>query len=113
MYCVILIIVIFILFFTLITGAPTNFIYMFIFEHEEWKRWRYFYKNVDKFEFTQKIFDYYEFKWGEYKAYIWEDGRSSIHTANDCICCTFWEMKSRKFANKLLKKKNKNDGKCI
>lgn len=86
---------------------------MFVFEHEEWKLWRYFYKNVDKFEFTQKNFNSYEFKWGEYIAYIWEDGHSSIHTANDCICCTFWELKSRKFANKLLKKKNKNDGKCI
>lgn len=82
-------------------------IYMFVFEHEEWKLWRYFYKNVDKFEFIQKNFNSYEFKWGEYIAYIWKDGHSSIHTANDCICCSFWGLKSRKFANKLLEKKNK------
>lgn len=108
MYCVILIIVIFILFFVLIIGAPTNFIYMFIFEHEEWKQWRYFYKNVDKFEFCVEGPLAYEFKWGEYMAYIWKNGHSSIHTANDCICCCFWELKSRKFANKLLEKENRN-----
>ena len=108
MCCVILIIVIFLLFFALVICAPTNFIYMFIFEHEEWKQWRYFYKNVDKFEFGDKEFNIYAFKWGEYIAYVWEDGKSSIHTANDCICCCFWELKSRNFANKLLEKENRN-----
>lgn len=80
---------------------------MFIFEHMEWKMWRYFEKNIDKFKYKHReyecLLDSKMFVWGEYEAHVWSDDYCSIHTKDTkCICSIFWRSKSKKFANKLM-----------
>lgn len=109
-----------VLFFLLFATAP-NVFYMYIFEHEDWKLWKYFEENIDKFEFDGSSFDTnYEpkipnlectkgFIFGDYRAIVWhyygQKPVCSIHLENyECVLDTWWERKSRGFAEKLLKK---------
>lgn len=88
---------------TLIVATAPNAVYMFIAEHETWKMWRYFRKNVHEFKYADTGVVTNQFVWGDYTAYIWKNGLVSIHNSDGCVCGTFWESKSRKVANELMK----------
>lgn len=76
--------------------------YNYIFNHEEWKAWKYFIKNADKFQIGYVNSTCAIFIWGQYEAIIWEDGLCSIHTENgECIVCTFNKKLSKQMAAKL------------
>lgn len=104
-----------VLFFLLYATAP-NVFYMYIFEHEDWKLWKYLEENIDKFEFDESFSDpkypsiiTKEFIFGEYRAIVWcfdnQNPKCSIHLENqECVLGTWWERKSKRFAKKLLKK---------
>lgn len=87
---------------------PTNSIYMFVFEHKEWKMWRYFRKNIDNFKpgdieyYTDRYVQY--FYWEHYEAIVWNNKYCSIHDGDKCICGIFWKKKSQQFANELIYK---------
>lgn len=108
------------LFILLIVTAP-NALYVYIFEHKTWKLWKYFEKNIDKFEFDGASYDpnyepkipnllcTKEFIFGEYRAIVWlfpdKKPECSIHLENhECVLSSWWKRKSRRFAKKLLKK---------
>lgn len=86
----------------IVVTAP-NAVYMFIAEHETWKMWRYFRKNVHEFKYVDTGVVTKQFVWGDYTAHIWKNGLVSIHNSDGCVCGTFWESKSRKVANELMK----------
>ena len=109
-----------VLFLLLFATAP-NALYVYIFEHEDWKLWKYFEENIDKFEFDGSSYDpnyepkipylelTKEFIFGDYRAVVWlynaQKPVCSIHLENhECVLGTWWERKSRRFAEKLLKK---------
>lgn len=87
----------------LIVATAPNAVYMFIAEHKTWKMWRYFRKNVHEFKYVDTGVVTKRFVWGDYTAHIWGDGLVSIHNSDECVCGTFWEYRSRRFANELLK----------
>ena len=96
--------------------GPTKFAYMFIFEHEEWKKWRYFRKNIHKFEYdTSDLSNIYKtgdyvFRWDDYRIIVWDGRYVSIHNSKeDCICSPFWMAESKKFANILMNKLKEED----
>lgn len=107
--------------FLLIFATAPNALYVYIFEHESWKLWKYFEENIDKFEFVGSSYDpnyepiistlvcTKEFIFGDYRAIVWlfsgQKPKCSIHLENhECVLGTWWERKSRRFAKKLLKK---------
>lgn len=109
-----------VLIFLVFATAP-NVLYMYIFEHEDWKLWKYFEENIDKFEFDGSSYDpnyepkiqilecTKEFIFGDYRAIVWifsgQKPICSIHLENhDCVLGSWWKRKSRRFAEKLLKK---------
>ncbi len=102
-----------VLFLLLFATAP-NTLYVYIFEHKDWKLWKYFEENIDKFEFNGYYDPNYEpltkeFIFGDYRAIVWlfpgQKPKCSIHLENhECVLGTWWERKSRRFAEKLLKK---------
>lgn len=109
-----------VLFFLIFITAPNAF-YMYIFEHEDWKKWKYFEENIDNFKFDGSSYDSdyepkipniettKEFIFGNYRAIVWyfygKKPFCSIHLENhECVLGTWWERKSRRFAKKLLKK---------
>lgn len=76
--------------------------YYYIFQHKEWKAWKYFIKNADKFQIEYIISGNEIYVWEQYKAVIWENGLCSIHTENgECIVCTFNKNLSKQMAVKL------------
>lgn len=93
-----------------------NFIYMFLFEHKEWKMWRFFKKNINNFVFDKESYELLKthinadvkyFIWDNYKAVVWGcsvDPFVSIHDTDDnqCICSPFWKSQAKSFAKKLL-----------
>ena len=97
---------------------PVNGLYMFLFEHEEWKYWKLFSKNVNNFKYIRQYsggVKSYVFTWKDYKAFVWEGEHhrwSSVHfnKANgECICSKFWKSKSLQFAKKLMKNKEQSE----
>ena len=84
----------------ILTTIPSA--YNYIFEHEEWKVWKYFIKNAEKFQIEYIIDKAEVYIWEQYKAIIWEDGLCSIHTENgECLACTFNKKLSKQMAAKL------------
>ena len=94
---------------------PANGFYMFLFEHEEWKYWMKFSRNVDKFEYVGRYAGdakSYEFIWDDYKAIVWVgdfgsydfDGYTSVHSGDreEVFATMYWRSKSKKFADKLI-----------
>lgn len=76
--------------------------YNYIFNHEEWKAWKYFIKNADKFQIGGSIIKNEVYIWEQYKAIIWENGLCSIHKENgECIVCAFNKKLSKQMAAKL------------
>lgn len=74
----------------------------YIFHHKEWKTWKYFIKNADKFQIDHIINQHEVYIWEQYKAIIWEDGLCSIHIKDgECIVSTFIEKLSKQMATKL------------
>lgn len=93
---------------------PVSGLYMFLFEHEEWKYWKLFSRNVNNFKYIRQYsggVKSYVFTWKDYKAFVWEGEHhrwASVHfnKANgECICSKFWKSKSLQFAEKLMKNK--------
>ena len=93
---------------------PINGLYMFLFEHEEWRYWMKFGRNVKKFEYVglhSGDGKSYEFIWDNYKAIVWSghwserfDGYASVHSGDreEVLATMFWRSKSKKFADKLI-----------
>ena len=109
-----------VLFFLIFVTVP-DALYMYIFEHENWKLWKYFEENIDKFEFDGSSYNQNyepkipnleytkEFIFGDYRAIVWyyygQKPICSIHLENhECVLSSWWKRKSRRFAKKLLKK---------
>ena len=100
----------------LLFATAPNALYVYIFEHEDWKLWKYFEENIDKFKYKPKYepkipnLVYTEnFIFGNYEAIVWlfpgQKPKCSIHLENcNCVLSFWWERKSRRFAEKLLKK---------
>lgn len=121
MILIISILIIYVLFLLLFVTAP-NALYMYIFEREDWKLWKYLEENIDKFEFVGSFYDFNrdskiinleytkEFIFGDYRAIVWyyygQKPVCSIHLEEnrECVLGSWWERKSRRFAEKLLKK---------
>ena len=77
----------------------------YIYHHKEWKTWKYFIKNADKFQIDHIINKNEVYIWEQYKAIIWEDGLCSIHIKDgECIVSTFIEKLSKQMAKKLKNK---------
>lgn len=84
----------------IILSIPTA--YNYIYCHKDWKAWRYFIKNADKFQIEFIISKSEVYIWEQYKAVIWEDGLCSIHTEDgECIVSRFNEKLSKQMADKL------------
>jgi hypothetical protein len=86
---------------------PTNGVYMFLFEHKEWRYWMEFSRNVEKFEYAGRHAGSYEFYWDDYKAIVWSghfDGYASVHSRDgeEVFATMYWKSKSKKFADKLM-----------
>lgn len=84
----------------ILLNIPTacNYIYF----HKEWKTWKYFIKNADKFEFAYIADTIKVYTWKEYRAIIWADGLCSIHDNNSkCIAISTNEKLSKQMARKL------------
>lgn len=87
-------------------------VYMFLYDHKEWRYWKEFSRNVDKFEYIGRYEGdgkSYEFIWDNYKAIVWVghcdfDVYASVHSKDGktVLCTMFWESKSKKFADKLI-----------
>ena len=87
-------------------------VYMFLYVRDEWRYWREFSRNVDKFEY-EGLYEgdgkSHVFIWEHYKAIVWYewkhyDGCSSVHSKDgkECFCSMYWKSKSKKFADKLI-----------
>lgn len=90
---------------------PINGVYMFLFEHKEWRYWMKFSRNVEKFEYVGLYTDgkSYVFYWNDYKAIVWHrwfyfDGCASVHSRDgeEIFATMYWKSKSKKFADKLI-----------
>lgn len=90
---------------------PSNGVYMFLFEHKEWRHLMKFSRNAEKFEYVGRYTDgkSYVFYWNDYKAIIWSghgrlDGYASVHSKDGekVFATMYWRSKSKKFADKLI-----------
>lgn len=93
---------------------PPNGVYMFLFEHAEWRYWMKFSRNVKKFEYVGLYAGdgkSYEFYWDDYKAIVWSghwfesfEGYASVHSKDgkEVFSTMYWRSKSKKFADKLM-----------
>ena len=102
---IILVVTLALIFLFLITALPTSSIYMFIFEHNEWKMWRFFQKNVFKFRYEGFLYEAHRFTFEDYDAYVWNGYSSVHHETKGCVCSPFWEAKSKRFGMELMKLK--------
>lgn len=88
----------------LIAALPASGIYMFIFERNEWKMWRFFWKNISNFKYVGHYVDAHCFTFEDYDAYVWPNGCASIHNNTEgCVCGLFWYTMSKRFGAKLMK----------
>ena len=103
----------------LILMLTNSEIYMLLFEHEEWKYWRLFSRNVKNFKYIGLLDEdgkSHVFAWKDYIAIVWADdyqldgrkisGYASVHSSGEnggCLCSMFWKSKSLRFAKKLMK----------
>lgn len=84
----------------IILSIPTTCNYIYF--HKDWKAWKYFIKNADKFQIEYVIGKVEVYMWEQYEAVIWDDDLCSIHTENgECIVCTFNKKLSKQMAAKL------------
>lgn len=89
-----------------IAALPVSGIYMYIFEHNEWKMWRFFWNNLSNFKYVGHYIDAHCFTLEDYYAYVWSNGCASIHNKTEgCVCGEFWYTKSKRFGTKLMKLK--------
>lgn len=80
--------------------------YCYFFENKEYKLWKNYIKDVDKFEYYERCLIGYKFiiPNTNISAYVWNDGRCSIHNEFDCICCSFDKYHSNKMKKLLMDK---------
>jgi len=83
--------------------------YCFIFEHKDWKRWRYYLKHVSEFKYVQSFSGWcheFSFENDMYKSVVimlWENSKScSIHYQNN-DCLSNFDPQSKKMYKKLIK----------
>ena len=100
------------LLFTAVVCAPPNPLYMFFFEHKQWRLWRYMHKNVRRFTYKKSYYGVDYYCWGAYTAIIWEDGRASVHSDSECLLSNFDERNSRRFAAALKEAREIKDRKA-
>jgi hypothetical protein len=90
---------------------PTNGVYMFLFEHKEWRYLMKFSRNVEKFVYVGRYTDgkSHVFYWNDYKAIVWSgngrlDGYAAVLSKDgeEVFCTTYWRSKSKEFADKLI-----------
>ena len=98
---IIVLIILAILMILILSSIYNKQVYYFIFENKDWKQWNYFIKNADKFEFVEEFEGILYFKFGDYKAVIWKNGLTSIHSGVQCLSSTYMESKSRKMTKLL------------
>lgn len=90
-------------------------VYMFLYAREEWRYWKEFSRNVDKFEYEGRYAGdgkSHVFIWEHYKAIVWVghfgdydfDGYASVHSGagEEVLATMYWKSKSKKFADKLM-----------
>lgn len=91
-------------FLLLMTLLHTSGIYMFIFEHNEWKMWRFFWRNISNFKYVGCSVNAHRFTFEDYDAYVWLNGCASIHHETEgCVCGSFWYTKSKRFGAELMR----------
>jgi hypothetical protein len=85
--------------------------YIFVFEHNIWKLWRYYIKNYDKFEYchtnTSLLSHVFELPGTDIRAFIWFDEGypvCSIHDREGCLLGRFDKYHSKKMSKLLLRK---------
>lgn len=84
----------------IILSIPTTCNYIYF--HKDWKAWKYFIKNADKFQIKDVIGKVEVYIWEQYEAVIRENGLCSIHTENgECIVSTFNKKLSKQMTAKL------------
>lgn len=84
--------------------------YIYFFEHQDWKLWRYYLKIPDdKFiedlERSTRYARVFKFKELEFICWLFEGGECSVHQGFDCILSSFDKYHSRKMYQKLVNKK--------
>ena len=94
-------------------------LYLYVFEHKEWKLWEEYIERADEFEFDNGLYNSYQFNipGTGIQAHVWkkdenEDdswlntigGYCSIHNEWECICCAFDHYHSKKMADLLMAK---------
>lgn len=95
--------IIFVLFILISTNRR---LYCYFFENKEYKLWKKYIKDVDKFEYHKQLLIGHEFiiPNTNIMAYVWNDGRCSIHDGFDCICYSFDKYHSNKMKKLLMNK---------
>lgn len=85
-------------------------VYCFVFEHEDWKLWRYYLKHVSEFEYVESCPGWchtFSFKNDIHKSEViilWENSKAcSIHYQNE-DCLTDFDPQSKKMYKKLITK---------
>lgn len=92
----------------IILSIPTTCNYIYF--HKDWKTWKYFIKNADKFQIEYVIGNVEVYMWEQYKAVIWNNVLCSIHTENEeCIVSTYNKKLSKQMTAKLKEIAFKNE----
>ena len=81
-------------------------LYCYFFYNKEYKLWENYIKDIDKFKYHERCLIGYEFIIPNTNilAYVWDDGRCSIHNGTKCVCCSFDEYHSNKMKKLLMDK---------
>ena len=93
----------FVLFILVLTNKR---LYCYFFEHKEYKLWENYVKDANKFEYHERCLIGYKFiiPNTNISAYVWDDGRCSIHDEFVCVCCGFDKYHSNKMKRLLMDK---------
>jgi hypothetical protein len=87
-----------------------NYLFNAIFNRKERKFWKFFIRNVNKFDYIGYSILGKSFRWDDYVAIIWFDDTCSIHidspTKKECIGTNFDKVMSNKMRDLLLSKIN-------
>lgn len=80
--------------------------YCYLFEHEEYKLWKKYIKDIDKFEYCECYSNGHKFiiPNTDISAYVWFYEGCSIHDGTKCVCCSFDKYHSNKMRKLLMDK---------
>lgn len=90
----------------LILVLTNSRLYCYFFEHKEYKLWKKYIKDIDKFEYCESYSNTHRFTIPntDISAYVWFDGECSIHYKIACVCCSFDKYHSNKMKKLLMDK---------